>query len=514
MEHSFTRRGLAALAVIALSPHLGGCGCDERLAICDPHGLPPTVETVSFSQPRGVYRRPILVAMTTAVPDASIYYTLDGSAPTPAAQPYLGPLVLDRTTVVRAATFPARPGDKIATHTFVFGGPDALPVLSVSSAPAGLFDQRVGIHSNPSARGDRWERPASFELLPQSGLDPPGFQLDAGLRIHGEGGRERSPKKSFEVHLRRPYGAERLHTRGLFDPRDEVVVRGMVLRAGYFDSWLAEGAHMAQSGTLFREQVARDLFGAFGQPSSRGTFVHLYLNGVYWGVYNLCEAIDAHFLEQRLGEVEDGWDLVGSGGVALEGDTEAWRRLERLLEDAGAWEAVAQQIDLPSLIDHLIFNVWVQNYAWPGESWLMARPRVEGGRWSWLAWDVEHSFGGGRFGFLVDHDTLSHARDHRHGPLARLIDLALAQPEVRRSVAARWAELSGGALETVGVQARYRDARDRLRGAIAGEAERWGRRPDRGYDVADWLLATDRQLNVFVPERARVVEQLITPLGH
>ena len=57
-----------------------------------------------------------------------------------------------------------------------------------------------------------------------------------------------------------------------------------------------------------RDQLVRDLHGAMGQVAAQGRWVEVYLNGAYWGLYNLTERIDETFLATHFGY--DYWDLV------------------------------------------------------------------------------------------------------------------------------------------------------------------------------------------------------------
>ncbi len=170
------------------------------------------VTDVVFSATRGFYDVPVEIELSVSTPDASIYYTLDGSLPTPAAgMAYEQPITIDRTTNVRAAAYkedyvPSRTG----THSYFFvadilqqpadpegfpdrwgraGGADyemdpriasdetsgiydpdvaqaltALPTVSLTMNVEDFFGT-TGIQSNPQNRGDLWERATSVEFI-------------------------------------------------------------------------------------------------------------------------------------------------------------------------------------------------------------------------------------------------------------------------------------------------------------------------------------------------------------
>ena len=90
---------------------------------------------------------------------------------------------------------------------------------------------------------------------------------------------------------------------------------------------------------------------------ARGAFVHLYLNGLYWGLYNVTERLDRWFSTEHFGgDVED-WFAISHGGDQG-GDKERWRALlddaEEDLSDPESYRAVADKLDVPGMIDYLL----------------------------------------------------------------------------------------------------------------------------------------------------------------
>src|SRR5678815_5869422 len=71
-----------------------------------------------------------------------------------------------------------------------------------------------------------------------------------------------------------------------------------------------------------------------GQPYARTGYFHLYINGIYWGVYNFEERTEAAFAETYLGGVKDNIDVVKSAGSSggyntemTDGNFLAWKSL-------------------------------------------------------------------------------------------------------------------------------------------------------------------------------------------
>ena len=70
---------------------------------------------------------------------------------------------------------------------------------------------------------------------------------------------------------------------------------------------------------------------ALGQPSERGAWYHVYLNGQYWGLYNTCERPEENFAASYLGGEPEDYDVLkanpGQSMVPIAGNDEAWNRL-------------------------------------------------------------------------------------------------------------------------------------------------------------------------------------------
>lgn len=317
-----------------------------------------------LSVPRGFVDLPFTVVITTATAGAEIRFTTNGTAPTATTGVlYAGPVPITRNTVLRAiATKPGYKAAPVATHTYVclsnvitqnlqtatnsgfptaWGGAGAasyamdpkvtgpsgpqmpaalrsLPSILLSASMSDLFDAAQGIYANSNNRGTNWERRASIEWLDTNGLST--FQADCGVRIQGGVGRG-EPKKSFRLLFKREYGGTLKYN--LFNEPDAAQdFHSLVLRAGFNDSWFW-GSGASGKATYVRDEFGRRLLLAMGHPSARGLFAHLYINGLYWGLYNLTERPNADFSCSYLGGQPNDWDAI-KAGMVRHGDLQAW----------------------------------------------------------------------------------------------------------------------------------------------------------------------------------------------
>jgi hypothetical protein len=213
----------------------------------------------------------------------------------------------------------------------------AIPSFSIVTDLPNLFDAGTGIYVNPSGDTITWERPASIELI-----DPTGgaqeFQANCGLRLRGGFSRSTAnPKHAFRIFFRDNYGPGKLSF-PLFegDPTAVEEFDKFDLRSSQNYSWAFQGD--GGNGALIRDEISRDLQLAMGQVSSHGGLYHLYVNGQYWGVFNIDERPDANMGASYFGGDPDDYDAVkvdpdiGYNIEATDGNLDAWTAMWQLAD--------------------------------------------------------------------------------------------------------------------------------------------------------------------------------------
>ncbi len=406
-----------------------------------------------FSVQRGFFENSFGLTLFCETDAASIRYTLDGREPSETSLLYTGAVWVagspDRAVVtVRAAGF--RVGflsSRVVTHTYIFpeqvltqparpnGFPSSwntvdggvtvpadyemdpqvitnaissplarialtnLPTLSVVLPANDLFSQEAGLYANPGppfAERAAWERAASVELLNPDGHG--GFASQAGLRIQGGTSRDpnRTHKHSFRLFFRGDYGEGALD-HALFPGSPVKTFNTLILDAGLNLTW-THRTDLSQRGRAqyVRDQYLSDLQGAMGHPAAHGKFVHLYLNGLYWGIYNVHERPDEDFAASFFGGEPEQYDVVKNTGTfeVVSGDAVAWNAMMALanadIEHNAQYEQIQQYLDIPAFIDYMLVNLYAGNDDWPFQNWYAMRKRDAAGRFSFVSWDAEH----------------------------------------------------------------------------------------------------------------------------
>lgn len=506
---------------------------------------------------------PTRVTLSTRTPGARIYYTTNGAVPSETeGSPYRGSIALGTSTILRAAAF--RPGfapTEILTRSYLFPGDvphqtgagfptswgltngqpvaadyrvsreisenpiyreellkglKAIPTLSVVTAANNLFDPATGIYSNPLKSGSEWERPASAELIYPDGRA--GFQIDCGLRIQGGWNRrpEECPKHSLRLVFKKQYGTARLQF-PLFGRTGPGEFDTLVLRGGCNNTWLHWSGPERLRGDYLRDEWMRETSAAMGLPAARGQFVHLYLNGLYWGLFNLAERPSAPLIAALQGGTAADYDSRNADKV-LSGDAKAWNMMfslaNRGLADDASYRAIGELLDLTAFSDYILLNLYGANADWDRASnWYAARRRNPPGRFQFFVWDGERTLEN------PQDDTL--AFDDDQSP-SRLFHKLRENADFRKLFAAR-ARLHcspGGAFSPETAAARFKALAGQINTAIVGESARWGayRRDLHSYKTGPYLHYTrdshwrpeiERLLGEYFPQRTtNFIEQL------
>jgi hypothetical protein len=546
-------------------------------------GVVNFVSDTKFSHDRGFYDTPFDLIITTATPGAQIRYTTNGLPPTATTGLiYSGLVRISGTTTIRAGAFLAgyQPSD-VDTQTYIFlndvirqaptgaappGWPSSwgantvdygmdpaivdsptygptikndlktLPSFSIVMNLNDLFNSTTGIYANPGQDGITWERPCSLELIYPDGTE--GFQINAGIRIRGGFSRSTAnPKHAFRFFFRQEYGAGKLNY-PLFGENAATEFDKIDLRTFQNYSWSFQGDG---NGTFLRDQFSRDTQLEMGHHAERGDYYHLYINGMYWGLYNTCERPEAAYGETYYGGTEAAYDTIkveaGPYTVnATDGNMTAWTAFYNLAKAGLATDAAYQRllgnnpdgtpnpaypvyVDLENLIDYMLLIIWSGNKDAPisnflsndsPNNWYGLRNRNLDARmgFKYFAHDSEHTLL--PFDLNIDRTGPFPAGDtsvSKSNPQYIFKQLT-ANAEFRLKVADRIQRyfFNGGILTPEANRARLLRRRDQIDRAVVAESARWGdAKRATPFTRTDWVNAVNAVLNSFLPQRTSIV---------
>ncbi len=546
------------------------------------------VKDTKFSVDRGFFTNAFDLELSTATTNAAIRYTTNGLPPSATnGFLYAGPIHVSGTSTIRAAAFlEGYDPSNIDTVTYIFPT-DVIRQAKDGKAPTGWptswggntvnygMDQRVvtntryagtiiqdlqtipsfslvmnlndlfeasgGIYANPGQDGRDWERPCSLELIHPDGSK--GFQINAGIRIRGGFSRTTdNPKHAFRFLFRSEYGDGQLNY-PLFGPNAATSLDGFDLRTFQNYSWSFGGD---ARGIFVRDVFSRDLQLATGSPGSHGNYFHLYINGMYWGLYNSDERPEASYGASYFGGVPEDYDVIKvEAGLytinATDGNMEAWTRLYNTvkpgitntadyfkLQGRNADGTVNPQyenlLDVDNLIDYMLVIYFGGNLDAPISAFLgNAAPN------NWYGVRSRNNTAGFRF-FVHDAEhTLLDASENRLGPFATSGSLAVSNPQyvlqklwkstefkIRMADHIQKNFFDGGPMSTVGARVIFQKRKLEIDRAVVGESARWGdsKRPSQPFTRdAEWLTEINRVYNSYLANRPNTVLNQLRSAG-
>ena len=330
-------------------------------------GFAGVVADTRFTPRRGVYGTAQQVTIACDTPGAVIRYTTNGTAPTESTGTvYSAPITVNASTVIRAAAFaPGLAPTNVDTHSYLI--PEtvaAQPTMATTvtqqavwgpQIPAALRDlPTVSLATpDPAAVNNDAEVPASIEWLDAAGGST--AAAGAGLTYFG-GAFTNFAKKSFRLQFRSRYGNARFEA-PLFAGADHGVPAverfdAIELRSGSHDM-RDRGFYMSN---LFTDQVMLEL----GHVSPHGRMVHLYINGVYWGVYHLRERWNAAMMADYLGGTKEDYEAINGNynvggwptpGVPYDGTGAGWEQAKLKRTD---YQGIRPLVDVTNYVDYMI----------------------------------------------------------------------------------------------------------------------------------------------------------------
>ncbi|MDP2309407.1 MAG: CotH kinase family protein [Pseudomonadota bacterium] len=332
-----------------------------------------------FDVERGLIDAAVTVTLTPGA-GGTLLYSVDSSEPTLA---YTTPLAIQTTTVVRAVEVAADGArSEIVTHTYL-----SVADVLVSSVmdPAIVNHATYGPIVASSLRElptislvvpggmQMWEQGVSLEWIDPDGDDR---GVNAGAYISG-GTSWAYEKTSFRILFRSEYGLGKLDldlygedATGL-SPADEH--DALSLRGGNHDTVFYLGAQGQHLRNFWMDESQLEM----GHVAPHGRFAHLYVNGVYNGLYNVRERMNAAMLAEYLGGDEDDYEAV-NGGTAFDGSGAAWAAA---VASATDFETFREWVNVPDFLDYMILNFYAGNaWDWSADhNWIAVGPTEPGG---------------------------------------------------------------------------------------------------------------------------------------
>ena len=388
------------------APLLGSAYCEEPVFSLS-SGVYHGTQSVSIDVPAGTY----------------VTYTLDSTTPTNTSTRYRAgeKFTVSENTVIRARAFSENGTlykSPVVSNTYIIVGDkqtikahdSTLPVCFLVTDPDNLFNVDYGIYvvgshfqgktkatewttpandrklgANYNQRGREWERPAHWTYTSPGGQSVL-FEQDLMIRIFGSFSRYQK-QRNFALVARKGFGGSTLDY-PFFSNRPFESYESLVLRCSAKDAVATKIRDCLMTGLL--EDGGADIgVQAYVQTA-------LYLNGEYWGIYNLREKVSRAFIAQHYSvSNKDTIDVLRGNGVLVSGDPKAVDDYAALikfceskkcdLSNYGDYEYVCSQIDVENFALYCAAEIIVGNNDSGNIKWW--RSSEKDGKWRWIFYD-------------------------------------------------------------------------------------------------------------------------------
>jgi len=337
--------------------------------------------------------------------------------------------------VIRAkATKPGALSSKTVTHSFFVGqdtNPHKLPLISIGIQEDALFDYYDGIYvagkvfddwriANPGSGssggtpanywlgGVATEKPAHLEFFKEGGISSV-LSQGVGIRMHG-GWSKAFPMKSLRLYARAGYGTSSFNY-PFFDDLPYDSFKRLILRNSGND----------YTSTFIRDAAMQTMVSHLRFDTQACQPAVVYINGEFWGIHNMRERYDKHYLQRVYGVDPENLDLLENNAGVYEGSAGHYNAMLQFIQGnplnvQSNYEYVNTQMDVGSFLDYQIANIFFANTDWPGNNikfWRLRTDQYEpsaplghDGRWRWLMYDTD--FGFAMYG-PITHNTLQFA---------------------------------------------------------------------------------------------------------
>lgn len=372
---------------IALFEHATPSATNNQSAIFFGYEQAPTFDVSS-----GLYQLPFNVTITNPNPpgdQSEIYYTLDGSDPTPASAHYTGtPVYVFYSCILKARVFAnGILPSPIAVSSYFLNVSHETPVLSVVTNPANLFGAN-GIFDN---WWQDWERAAYVEYFDST--QQLVFSQNAGMQIDGGlGGSRANPQHSFRITL--DHGV-------LGDgPIHYKVIPNRPDRTKYSNFYLRNGSNQYLTLPYKDATQVMSMCAETNNYYSAWRPISVYVNGSYYGLYELREKFDAEYFKTLEGADPDSTDILSAslwyGGSlrSLQGSLDTfYSRYNAFVAlnptDPNYWDKADKYFDMAYYNDYMIGQTWMGNVDWPGNNIKIYRSEKTGFRYRYCIIDQE-----------------------------------------------------------------------------------------------------------------------------
>ena len=452
---------------------------------------------VIFSQNGGITQNPFNLSLSGNTPSQNIRFTTNGSTPTNSSNVYIEPITISENSSVRARIFSNTNNylpSKVTTESYIFNSSHDIDIMLLTVNPEDFFDDETGIYVfGPDGTFDTWqpyfganfwedwERPIHFSFYENNSNEF--VEFDGGVKIFGGWSRGQNGQRSLAFFARGQYGDSKFEY-PFFDNLNYDRFEAFVLRSSGQD-WMRSNMKDIMLTSLMRGSEID-----FQEHNPVAT----YINGEYWGMYNMREKTNEHMLASKHGVDADRITLLTNNAEIIEGDNTEYNELINYIENIdyltdNNYEYLSERIDIKQYALYQATNIFINNTDWPGNNikfW--KHPET---KWRWIMYDTDFGFGPWWNWGNFEENTLNFALEPNGGgwpnpPWSTLLFRKLiTHINFRNQFINRFADELNTRFLSSNVIQHINQVFGTIQPEINAHFERWKDDPSLGYEITD-----------------------------
>lgn len=461
--------------------------------------------TPVFDRAPGAYGAGTQVSLS-AGSGTMIHISTNGTEPGPGSTLYTWPVVLSQTLTLKAmATKPDHLPSPVRAGTYLVNETTKLPIVALSVHPDSLFHPELGLYmpgpnadpEYPHYGANFWSErniAVHFEYFDEGRVRR--LEQTVDLKIHGGRVSRNKPQRPLRLTARQRHGSDLLEYP--FFPEKPWLQRfhNLVLRNSGADFCMGQIRDQLFHEVALRNGLDIDVLGY--RP------VMVLINGEYWGLMELRERIDEHYLTHNHGAMPDSVLIMEEENFSAQGDSIHFHLLKEYIigndmNDPVHYAHADSLIDIPSFQDYFALEMFAGNVDWTSNNLKYWKPSIASGKWRYLLYDLDATMN--LYDWIpIDLDSFYWVLVHRAGFIhSEVFRSLLGNDEFRRTFLNRLADLMNTALAEETFAAEIARMQQQVQAEIPHHYARWG------CDLDTWEEHNHGIIPTFAEARANIM---------
>ncbi len=334
------------------------------------------------------------ITITTLDPLVTLRYTSNGTSPTTTSTVYSTPILVTADTVIRARAYSSDPmvlPSFIETNTYFINEVSTFDIISVAGSFTSATNQGNGYLFTGGFNYN--EQVVSYEYFTNTGAFK--YELDGLASRHGHDSWA-YPQKGINMDAMDETGTMASHNHLFFNTTPRDTFDRIILKAAGSDNY----AGGPNNSTHLRDVFAHTLAEKYNLDMDlrRWKPVLLFVNGRYWGVYDLRETVDNDYFKFYYNKDKKKVDHLSYWGSLQirQGSDTGWNNLYNYIMTnpmsvQANYDHVKSFLDVKSFIQYFIFNEYLVNHDWLNWNtmWWRGRGTANNIKWKYTLWDED-----------------------------------------------------------------------------------------------------------------------------